>query len=589
MEDDTTTVVRFAGGAWERVAWERLRDAAQRACTHRALGARRAQYHKRVEEELAALAELGLQPGVLLELAWVVKDLRARGVTFGPGYGPQCGSLLLHTLGLNGVDPLEHALPFLGFGRELEARRLHLRVASRAEQAELSSALRRYSRPPLELERTPGELEVVVGWDASLALTRELERMAREINGGYECDPTAWAYPWEDPTTLRLIARGETEGIAALEDAPLPERLRESAPRSLEEVVQVMVACREAAPADLPERYSGARSGAARPPLPHPELEEVLAPTAHLWLYREQVVASLVRLLGCDWRRAVALCEHLAEERRQAGEGAHSQQLAQAIAERNGLPHARGLYLVRALRQAIPQVVDRAAVLAEATEAYRQAYYKARYPAAFQAARLNAVLRQLSPHAGLRYSHGSAPVPLCPHREALSTLCRETVRDGITVLPPDINRSGWGFQALDRHTLLFGLGAIATVDRAVAERLVQLRRSGEYRSLQDLVARGFGGDFEAGPLEPLILAGALDGVLRDRWGLLEELEEARRPRRPWLCEASRGKKTQATPWGMARPREGWAFQRELDVLGCVPSRGYFPEPEPPERCLRPVK
>ena len=591
MHDDATTIVPFRGGALERAAWDRLWDAADSGCVRRALGERRARYQRRVEQEMAAFARLGLEPGVLLELSWVVRDLIGRGVTFGPGYGPQSGSLLLHLLGLNGIDPIDHGLPFLGFGRELEARRLHVRVASRAEQAELAAALRRGGATAAAVPEQG--VEVVVGHEPGLALTHEMARLARALNGGRDCDPLRWAYPWDDPETLRLIARGETAGIPLLEDTQLQERLREAAPRSLEEVTQVVVVAREGAPHGLQERYRAARTGAARPPLPHPDLEDILAPTGHVWLYREQVIAALARLLGCELAEAVALAQRLSEEGSEAHEGELSRQLGERVASHCQLPHARGLYLLRALRQALAQVVDRAAVLIDVTEAYRQAYYKARYPAVFQAARLNRALQRVNPRTGARYGAGGGPDGVaCPHREALVALCREALSDGVTILPPDINRSDWGFRALDRDTVLFGLGAIAQIDRQTAERLVLRRRGGEYRSLMDLIIRGFGGAAPSAQIEPLIFSGALEEFGRDRWRLRRELDEAQ-DQKPWRYAAS----SRSTPcesagfeaWQDVHPGEGWAFQRELDVLACVPSRQYFPEPAPAERRLRPVR
>lgn len=598
MDDDATTLISFRGGAIERAAWDRLWDAADGACARRALGSRRERYRRRVQEEMAAFAQLGLEPGVLLEVSWLVGDLRGRGVTFGPGYGPQSGSLLLHLLGLNGVDPLDHGLPFLGFGRELEARRLHLRVASRAEQAELAAALRKWGQADPRFANDERTLEVVIGRDPGLALTREMARMAEQASGGHSCDPLHWVYPWDDPETLRLIARGETEGIPQLDGEQLREALRAAAPRTLDEVIQVVVATRDAGPHGLRDRYLAARSGVERPALPHPELEEVLASTANVWLFREQVVIAVARLAGCSSEQAVRSVQRLSEEGSEAREGSYSQQLAERVAERCSVPYARGLYLVRSLRQSLAQVVDRSAVLAEVTEAYRQAYYKARYPAAFQAARMNACLAQVSPRHGLRYMARGGVSARCPHREAVIALCREAVRDGLTVLPPDVNRSRWGFQAEDRNSLRFGLGLIAGIDRSAAERLAARRRGSDYRSLMDLVVRGFDGAARIDQIEPLIFSGALGDFGRDRWALRRELDQVRQPRRAWqnAYASSRGAGSDGFPelrgpegWHGESSAEGWGFQRELDVLGCVPSRQYFPEPAAESERLRPVR
>ncbi len=588
MQEDATSLIRFSGGALERAAWDRLWDTVDGEIARRALGARRDRYRRRVEAEEAALARLGLEPGVLLELSWLVRDLRMRGVTFGPGYGPQSGSLLLHLLGLNGVDPVDHSLPFLGFGRELEARRLHLRVASRIEQAETVAALRHFGSGCHSADDAR-VVEVVVAADPVLAFTRELERMARAVNGGRQCDPLSWVYPWDDPETLRSMSRGETEGVHQLSDPAVREMLRQAMPRTLDEVVQVLAACREGASPGFAKRYLEARAGTDRPPLPHPWLEEVLGPTAHLWLYREQPVAALRQLLGCSWERALELLQRLGLEGGEAGEGALSRQLGEAVANHVGLPRARGLFLIRALRQAASTTVDRASMLAEATESYRQAFYKAHYPAVFQAARMNTVLAAIDPRKGLRYTAdvASGVAASCPYREEVVRLCSEALRDGLTVLPPDINRSEWGFTAVDAETIVFGLGAVANIDRNLADRIALKRRGDPYRSFMDFCLRIFRNQMNERVIEPLIFAGALDGLDRDRRRLRCALAEARVTPgvyRRYVADdvsANSRRMETASPDG-----EGYDFQRELDVIGCVPSRVYYPSAAPPGRHLR---
>ena len=594
MDDDATVLVPFYGGAPERAAWDRLRAAAEEAGARRAVGAQRERYRRRCEQELAALARLGIEPAVLLELSAIVHDLAARGVAFGPGYGPQCGSWLLCALGLTGVDPLEHGLPFLGLGRELETRRLHLQVASRSEQAELAAAIRRHGGRHTGAVAAQPELEVVIGRDPALGLTREMARMARDLDGGREWGPGRGACPWEDAQALRLMARGETEGVSVLDAGEVPAHLRRAAPRSLEEVVQVVAAAREGAPQGFLERYIRARTGAERPEPPHPDLEPIVEPTAGIWLYREQIVEAVARLAGCGQEAAERAVQQLAEESAHAHEGQHSRELAGRIARTCAVPEARGLYLVRALRRALARAVDRAALLPGVIEAYRQAYYKAHYPAAFQAARLNAALARIAPEEGARYVGGSqGGVAPSPAREALVAVCREAVRGGITVLPPSVNRSLWRFRAQDRWTLRFGLGAIATIDRTTAERIVNYRRCGTYRSVADLLERGLGGIPDARRLEALVFAGALDDLGGDRWRIWQQLQRVLDPDLMRQKTAELG----VTPvdtgverlWQGGIPGPGWCFQRELDVLACVPSRQYFPEPAPADWTLRPVR
>ncbi|MBK1735015.1 hypothetical protein CKO15_06895 [Halorhodospira abdelmalekii] len=614
MDDHSTTVVPFCGGALERAAAERLYDYAQNETARRALGGQRERYRQRLGEEFAALARWRLEPGVLLELAWVVRDLRNRGVVFGLGYGAQCGSLLLHLLGLHGVDPLEHDLPFVGFGQELRARRLHLRVSSRAEQAELAAGLRRFGRIPASGEIDQRALYIVVGREPAAAASAEMVRLRAQLDdrGGRatEIDPCAYVGGEADQTTLRALAAGATEGLFLVDEPQLREALKAAQPETLAAVAQLIAVCRDGAPRGLATHYLERRQQRSRAATeaPHPLLTEILESTHGLWLFTEQVVAAVARLTEGTWGDAVLACDGLREERYSREEGEWSQAVAAAIARVQALPSSRGLYLVRLLRQALAQTVERGAILPEVLEAYRQAYFKTRYPAIFYAARSNLLLTQLAPQGGVRYGDERPQARACAQRQALIGLCRRLRQQGVTLLPPDVNRSEWGFSVIDRRTVLFGLGAIAAIDRTLARRIVRARRNGGgYRSLMDLIARAYGGEVDRRWIEPLIFAGALDGVARSRSALLAELEQiaAVRPRSGWRATSGSAHAASGPPkvrldvgpfaldphWDAAADvarlpggeapdavaRPGWIFQRELDVLGCVPSCDYFPD------------
>jgi DNA polymerase III subunit alpha len=95
--------------------------------------------------------------------------------------------------------------------------------------------------------------------------------------------------------------------------------------------------------------------------------------------------------------------------------------------------------------------------------------------------------------------------------------CRELGRyvpdrpNGIIVLPPDVNESGWKFTPVSGDAIRFGLGALRGLGAGAVNSILENRRSGDaYRSLFELADRVDLRQAGRRSLEALILAGACD-------------------------------------------------------------------------------
>ncbi|GAB4473598.1 MAG: trans-splicing intein-formed DNA polymerase III subunit alpha C-terminal partner DnaE-C [Elainellaceae cyanobacterium] len=95
---------------------------------------------------------------------------------------------------------------------------------------------------------------------------------------------------------------------------------------------------------------------------------------------------------------------------------------------------------------------------------------------------------------------------------------------GITVEPPDINRSGVDFTPLER-SILFGLSAVRNVGTGAIENILQAREAdGPFKSLGDLCSRIDPRAVNRRALEALIQCGALDCIETNRRQLVNDLE-----------------------------------------------------------------
>jgi DNA polymerase-3 subunit alpha len=140
---------------------------------------------------------------------------------------------------------------------------------------------------------------------------------------------------------------------------------------------------------------------------------------------------------------------------------------------------------------------------------YHTAYLKAHYPVEFMAGLLSNEIN---------------------NTDKISIFVGECKRMGISIVPPDINRSGLKFtpESQDgKMAIRYGLAAIKNVGEAAMEMSIQEReRAGEYTSLEDFCGRIGTRIANRKMLESLIKAGAFDFVGRDRADLFACIDES---------------------------------------------------------------
>src|SRR5262250_1822400 len=126
-------------------------------------------------------------------------------------------------------------------------------------------------------------------------------------------------------------------------------------------------------------------------------------------------------------------------------------------AERNGLSKARATQLFDLMEKFAGYGFNKSHAAAYAMVAYQTAYFKAHHPAAFIAANLSLVMDDT---------------------DKVRHFYDEGVALGLTIVPPDVNASGYRFQPIDAKRIAYGLGAIKGTGRSAIEAIVAARESG---------------------------------------------------------------------------------------------------------------
>jgi len=303
--------------------------------------------------------------------------------------------------------------------------------------------------------------------------------------------------PLDDPAVYRMLSRGGTSGVFQFESSLATDKLRAMRCDRFGDLVATNALIRPG-PLDsgMTDVYIRRKLGQEPVTYPHPDLERTLEPTYGIIVYQEQVMRIANVLAGFTLGEADVLRKAVGKKK------------ADLISEQ------LGTFVEKAVERGVDERVARD--LAEQIEtfgrygfnlshsaaysllSYHTAWLKAHYPAEFMAGLLSSVLDKTDDV--VKY--------IAECREMSRAVTK--LEDGIEVLPPDVNESGWKFTAIGDHQIRFGLGAVRGVGSAAVESVLAAREAGPFESLFDFLERIDVRALNKRACEALIAAGALD-------------------------------------------------------------------------------
>jgi DNA polymerase-3 subunit alpha len=351
--------------------------------------------------------------------------------------------------------------------------------------------------------------------------------------------------PMDDTKTFELLSSGETAGVFQLEGAGMRRYIRELKPTTFSDIA-AMVALYRPGPMEHIPTFIKAKHGIEPIRYPHPTLASILEETYGVIVYQEQVLFIVQALAGYSlgqadiFRKAMGkkIAEVMKKERRSFIAGA----------KKNGFSAEVAAEVFTLIEPFAGYAFNKAHATSYALIAYQTAYLKANYPAEY-------ITAFLITHAG--------------QSEKVASAAAECRRLGITLLPPDINRSQASFSIAkngerNAPAICFGLTAIKNVGAGAVEPIIAERnKGGDFKSIEDLCRRCDLRGVNRRVMESLIKVGALD-CLGNRGSLLQNINRilSLAQREQHLRET--GQSTMFDLWGEAVPVPMPSL--ELDVV-----------------------
>jgi len=309
-----------------------------------------------------------------------------------------------------------------------------------------------------------------------------------------------------DPKVYKTIQSGNTLGIFQIESSGMQSLNARLKPERFEDLIAVLALYRPGPmESGMLDDFIDRKHGVKNIEYPFASLEKILEPTYGIIVYQEQVM-QIVQIIGgfslggADVvRRAMGKKdpEKMKKLKSEFADGA----------EKQGYERSKAEDLWELIVKFAGYGFNKSHSAAYALITFQTAFLKTYYPSEFMAALLTSEENNV---------------------DKVAIYIEEMKKMNIKLLPPNINKAIREFSALTLEDgsegILYGLGAIKSVGIPAVENLLQARKKGEFKSLDDFLNRIEPSKINRRTLESLIKAGAFDEFGFSRKCLVDNLE-----------------------------------------------------------------
>ncbi len=303
--------------------------------------------------------------------------------------------------------------------------------------------------------------------------------------------------PLDDQRAFDIFRKVNTTAVFQFESRGMRELLKQAPVTRFEDII-ALVALYRPGPMELIPDFVARKSGRERSAYPDPRLEPILAETYGVMVYQEHVMKIAQEIGGYTLGSADLLRKAMGKKKPE--EMAKHRSIFVEGATKNGVTPAKATLLFDLMEKFAGYGFNKAHAAAYALIAYQTAYFKAHHPAPFMAANLSLVMDDT---------------------DKVRIFRDDTIAQGLSLLPPDINESNYRFEPVDGGQIRYGLGGVKGTGASAIEAIVAARAAGgPFRDLFDFCRRVDKRLVNRRAVEALIRAGAFDHIEPRRAALL---------------------------------------------------------------------
>lgn len=303
-----------------------------------------------------------------------------------------------------------------------------------------------------------------------------------------------------DTATYDTICAGRCDGVFQLESSGMRQMLTQLKPRCLDDIIAAIALYRPG-PMDSIPKYIEARHDPSKIHYCTPKLAPILDVTYGCIVYQEQVMQIFREIAGYSFGHADVVRRAISKKKQGVLESERQAFIDGAVSQ--GIEESEAVKLFEDIVSFANYAFNKSHAAAYAVLSFRTAYLKTHFPREYESALLTSVLSST---------------------EKLAEYIADCTKQGIKILPPDINKSRGSFH-VEGDSIRFGLTALKSVGSNFIESIISERnRDGEFSDINSFMLRTRKIDMNKRQLEVLIKSGALDSLGTPRSQLLAVYE-----------------------------------------------------------------
>lgn len=294
--------------------------------------------------------------------------------------------------------------------------------------------------------------------------------------------------PLDDRATYALFAAGNTTAVFQSESRSAKDLEKRLKGDTFEDIIALMALNRPGPlGSGMVDDFINRKHGRAKAEYFHPDLEPVLKPTYGVIVYQEQVMLVAQVLAGYTLGGADMLRRAMGKKKPE--EMAQQRAIFTEGAAKRGVDAALATQLFDLMEKFAEYGFNKSHSAAYALVAFQTAWLKHYHCAAFMAATMSSEMADT---------------------DKVQLFHQDSLANGLSFLPPDINTGGIRFEPVDTRTIRYGLGAIKGTGEAALSAILRARETGPFTDLFDFCRRIDKRVVNRRVIEALIRAGAFD-------------------------------------------------------------------------------